>query len=97
MNLSDTSFDLLIKLLCQNKGKLSKGKRQKDFDELSDKEISTSAPDNVIDFLRRGSFFSIIVCRASRIYVISAIRFSDAVFVPYPNPQIRRKFLHPIF
>lgn len=40
MNLSDTRVDLLIKLLYQNKGKMSKGKRQKDFDELSDNEIS---------------------------------------------------------
>ncbi len=36
----DTRVDLLIKLLDQNKGKLSKRKWQKDFDELSDKEIS---------------------------------------------------------
>ena len=41
INLSDTRVDLLIKLLDQNKGKLSKRKRQKDFDELSEEEIST--------------------------------------------------------
>ena len=38
--LPDTRVDLLIKLLNQNKGKLSKRKRQKDFDELSEEEIS---------------------------------------------------------
>ena len=40
INLPDTRVDLLIKLLFQNKGKLSKIKRQKDFDELSEEEIS---------------------------------------------------------
>ncbi len=40
INLPDTRVDLLIKLLNQNKGKLSKRKRQKDFDELSEEEIS---------------------------------------------------------
>jgi Fic family protein len=39
-NLPDTRVDLLIKYLNQNKGKLSKRKRQKDFDELSEEEIS---------------------------------------------------------
>jgi len=38
--LPDTKVDLMIKFLCQNKGKLSKRKRQKDFDELSEEEIS---------------------------------------------------------
>jgi Fic family protein len=40
ITLPDTRVDLLIKLLNQNKGKLSKRKRQKDFDELSEEEIS---------------------------------------------------------
>jgi len=40
INLPDTRVDLLIKLLNQNKGKLSKRKGQKDFDELSEEEIS---------------------------------------------------------
>jgi Fic family protein len=40
VNLPDTRVDLLIKLLNQNKGKLSKTKRQKNYDELSEKEIS---------------------------------------------------------
>ena len=40
ITLPDTRVDLLIKLLNQNKGKLSKRKRQKDFDELSDEEFS---------------------------------------------------------
>lgn len=40
INLPDTRVDLLIKLLNQNRGKLSKRKRQKDFDGLSDEEIS---------------------------------------------------------
>jgi len=39
-NLPDTRVDLLIKYLDQNKGKLSKRKRQKEFDELSEEEIS---------------------------------------------------------
>jgi len=39
-NLPDTRVDFLIKYLNQNKGKLSKRKRQKDFDELSEEEIS---------------------------------------------------------
>lgn len=40
LNLPDTRVDLLIKYLNQNKGKLSKRKRQKNFDELSEEEIS---------------------------------------------------------
>lgn len=40
ITLPDTRVDLLIKLLNQNKGKLSKIKKQKDFEELSEKEIS---------------------------------------------------------
>jgi len=40
INMPDTRVDLLIKLLDQNKGNLSKQKRQKDFDELSEEEIS---------------------------------------------------------
>lgn len=41
LNLPDTRVDLLIKYLNQNNGKLSKRKRQKDFDELTEAEIST--------------------------------------------------------
>jgi Fic family protein len=41
INLPNTRVDLLIKYLNQNKGKLSKRKRQKDFDELTEEEIST--------------------------------------------------------
>ncbi|MEX1001756.1 MAG: Fic family protein [Crocinitomicaceae bacterium] len=41
VSLPDTKVDLLIKLLNQNNGKLSKGKRQKEFEELTDEEIST--------------------------------------------------------
>jgi Fic family protein len=40
ITLPNTRVDLLIKLLNQNKGKLSNRKRQKDFEELSEKEIS---------------------------------------------------------
>jgi len=40
LNLQDTRVDLLIKYLNQNNGKLSKRKRQKDFDELTEAEIS---------------------------------------------------------
>ncbi len=40
ITLPDTRVDLLIKVLNQNKGKLSKRKRQKDFEELSKEEIS---------------------------------------------------------
>ncbi len=36
----DTRVDLLIKLLNQNKGKLSKRKRQKDFNELFEEDIT---------------------------------------------------------
>lgn len=41
LNLPNTRVDLLIKYLSQNKGKLSKRKARKDFDELSEEEIST--------------------------------------------------------
>ena len=41
LNLPNTRVDLLIKYLNQNNGKLSKRKRQKDFDELTDEEILT--------------------------------------------------------
>ena len=37
----DTKVDLLIKFLNQNNGKLSKNKRQKEFDDFTDEEIST--------------------------------------------------------
>ncbi len=40
ISLPDTIVDLLIKLLDQNKGKLSKRKRLQDLDELSEEEIS---------------------------------------------------------
>ncbi len=40
VNLPDTRVDLLIKVLNQNNGKLSKRKRQKDFEELSEEEMS---------------------------------------------------------
>ena len=40
ITLPDTRVDLLIKFLNQNDGKLSKRKRQNDFDELSEEEIS---------------------------------------------------------
>lgn len=39
--LPDTKVDLLIKFLNQNKGKLSKNKRTKEFEELTDAEICT--------------------------------------------------------
>jgi Fic family protein len=39
LSLQDTKVDLLIKFLNQNKGKLSKNKREKEFDELSNEEI----------------------------------------------------------
>ena len=39
LSLPDTDVDLLIKFLNQNNGKLSKKKRQKEFDELTDEEI----------------------------------------------------------
>jgi len=41
VTLPNTKVDLLIKFLDQNKGKLSKNKRKKQFDELSDSEIQT--------------------------------------------------------
>ncbi len=41
VTLPDTKIDLLIKFLNQNQGKLSKNRRTKEFDELSDEEIST--------------------------------------------------------
>jgi len=40
VTLPDTKVDLLIKFLNQNEGKLSKNKRDKEFDELSDEEIA---------------------------------------------------------
>lgn len=39
LSLPDTNVDLLIKFLNQNNGKLSKNKRQKEFDELTEEEI----------------------------------------------------------
>lgn len=41
LSLADTKVDLLIKFLHQNNGKLSKNKRQKEFEEFTDEEIST--------------------------------------------------------
>lgn len=41
VTLPDTKVDLLIKFLNQNEGKLSKNKRDKDFDELSEDEIKS--------------------------------------------------------
>ena len=41
VTLPDTKVDLLIKFLNQNNGKLSKDKRQKEFDELIDEEIAS--------------------------------------------------------
>ncbi len=41
VSLPDTKVDLLIKLLNQNSGKLSENKRQKEFDELTDEEVSS--------------------------------------------------------
>lgn len=40
VNLPDTKVDLLIKVLDQNKGKLSKRKREQTYNELSEEEIS---------------------------------------------------------
>ena len=40
VTLPDTKVDLMIKYLCQNNGKLSKRKKQNDFDELTEKEIT---------------------------------------------------------
>jgi len=39
LSLPDTKVDLLIKLLNQNNGKLSKNKRNKEFDDITDEEI----------------------------------------------------------
>ena len=41
VTLPDTKVDLLIKLLYQNDGRLSKNKRKKEFDELTEEEIDT--------------------------------------------------------
>ena len=41
LSLPDTKVDLLIKLLNQNNGSLSKNKRQKEFDDITDEEISS--------------------------------------------------------
>jgi len=41
LSLPDTKVDLLIKLLNQNNGKLSKNKRQKEFDDITDEEVSS--------------------------------------------------------
>lgn len=41
LSLPDTKVDLLIKLLNQNKGKLSKDKRQNEFDEITDEAVSS--------------------------------------------------------
>jgi len=41
LSLPDTKVDLLIKLLDQNKGKLSKDKRLKKFDNITDEEIQS--------------------------------------------------------
>jgi hypothetical protein len=38
--LPDNKVDLLIKILIQNNGKLSKRKREKEFGELTDREIA---------------------------------------------------------
>ena len=40
-SLPDTKVDLLIKLLNQNNAKLSKNKREKEFDDITDEEISS--------------------------------------------------------
>ncbi|MFQ3213581.1 MAG: Fic family protein [Marivirga sp.] len=40
-SLPDTTVDLLIKLLNQNNGNLSKNKRQQEFDNISDEEVSS--------------------------------------------------------
>lgn len=40
VSLPDTRVDLLIKLLHQNRGKLSKNKKQKEFDELTGEEVT---------------------------------------------------------
>ncbi|MEQ8241588.1 MAG: Fic family protein [Cyclobacteriaceae bacterium] len=41
LSLPDTKVDLLIKMLNQNNGKLSKNKRQKEFDDITDEEVSS--------------------------------------------------------
>lgn len=41
LSLPDTKVDLLIKLLDRNNGKLSKNKRQKEFDNITDEEVSS--------------------------------------------------------
>jgi Fic family protein len=41
LSLPDTKVDLLIKLLNQNNGRLSKNKRQQEFDDITDKEVSS--------------------------------------------------------
>ncbi|TLP74292.1 hypothetical protein [Maribacter sp. ACAM166] len=41
VTLPDTKVDLLIKFLNQNNGKLSKNRRTKEFEELTDAEIGT--------------------------------------------------------
>ncbi|SDF17647.1 Fic/DOC family protein [Pricia antarctica] len=41
VTLPDTKVDLLIKFLNQNQGKLSKNKREKEFEELTDEEIKS--------------------------------------------------------
>ncbi len=41
VTLPDTKVDLLIKFLNQNQGKLSKNKRSKEFEELTDEEINS--------------------------------------------------------
>lgn len=41
VTLQDTKVDLLIKFLNQNHGKLSKNKREKEFEELTDEEIKS--------------------------------------------------------
>jgi len=41
LSLPDTKVDLLIKLLHQNNGSLSKNKKQKEFDEITDEKLSS--------------------------------------------------------
>ncbi|MCC5918547.1 MAG: Fic family protein, partial [Cryomorphaceae bacterium] len=41
LSLPDTKVDLLIKLLNQNNGRLSKNKRQKEFGDITDEEVSS--------------------------------------------------------
>jgi len=40
LSLPDTTVDLLIKFLSQNDGKLSKKKRENEFDELTNEDVS---------------------------------------------------------